>query len=224
MVYYRKMKLIFYKFKANLFQVFHPRNLLWHLLAIILTYVLVISGFDWKYFATFNGGALQTFLFSAAVLGGLVPIFLPVVLYVMGKLKKNAMYLQVAYMTAQAGILGWFVSSLYKTFTGRIQPPLRVLDLVDISRSFQFGFFRHGIFWGWPSSHTTVAFAVAVALFVAYPKNLTIRILSIVFAFYVGIGVSLSIHWFSDFVAGAILGTVIGVIVGKAFSLRPIGE
>ena len=34
---------------------------------------------------------------------------------------------------------------------------------------------------------------------------------------YVGIGVSLTIHWFSDFVAGVIFGSVIGIVVGKSF-------
>ncbi len=27
----------------------------------------------------------------------------------------------------------------------------------------------------------------------------------------------MTIHWFSDFVAGAILGSVVGVVVGKCF-------
>jgi membrane-associated phospholipid phosphatase len=33
----------------------------------------------------------------------------------------------------------------------------------------------------------------------------------------------MTIHWFSDFVAGAIFGSVIGVVVGKSFwlNLRP---
>jgi hypothetical protein len=34
-------------------------------------------------------------------------------------------------------------------------------------------------------------------------------LLAIGYALYVGIGVSMTIHWLSDFVAGAILGTVI---------------
>jgi len=38
-----------------------------------------------------------------------------------------------------------------------------------------------------------------------------------IYALYIGIGVSLSIHWFSEFVAGAIIGTVIGVTVGKFY-------
>lgn len=43
------MKSIFYKFKENLFEVFQGKNILWHLLAIVLTYFMVVSDFDWKY-------------------------------------------------------------------------------------------------------------------------------------------------------------------------------
>jgi membrane-associated phospholipid phosphatase len=41
---------------------------------------------------------------------------------------------------------------------------------------------------------------------------------AILYAFYVGLGVSMTIHWFSDFVAGAIIGSVIGAVVGNGFS------
>ncbi|MFA6301234.1 MAG: phosphatase PAP2 family protein [Candidatus Paceibacterota bacterium] len=211
------MRNIFYKFGRNFLGVFRGKNLLWHLLAIILTYFLVVSGFDWKYFVFFNGTTLQTILFSAAVLGGLLPILLPVLFYVVGRLKSNMMFQKTAYAIFQAAVLGSIISSIYKAFTGRLQPALHSSSLVDISHSFQFGFLNHGIFWGWPSSHTTIAFAVAVTLFVLYSKNIYMRIFAIVFALYIGIGVSMSIHWFSDFVAGAIIGSVIGYVVGKAF-------
>lgn len=211
------MKNIFYKFGKNFIDVFHGKNIFLHLLAVVLTYILVVSGFDWKYFIFFNGSTLQAVLFSAAVLGGLLPIILPIIFYIVGKLKDNIMFQNTAYAIFQAGVLGSIISSIYKTFTGRLQPVFHSASLVDISHSFQFGFFRHGIFWGWPSSHTTIAFAIAVTLFVLYPKNLTMRIFAIVFALYIGIGVSMSIHWFSDFVAGAIIGSVIGYVVGKSF-------
>ncbi|MEI8174681.1 MAG: phosphatase PAP2 family protein [bacterium] len=214
------MKNIFYKFKDNLFEVFRGKNILWHFLACALTYILVVSNFDWKYFLFFNGSNTQKVLFSAAVLGGLVPIILPITFYLVGKSKKSSILTNIACAVAQAGILGWFVSSLYKAFTGRIEPPLFSGSLIDISRDFNFGFFYHGIFWGWPSSHTAVAFAIAVTIFVLYPKNLIVRIIAIFSAFYIGIGVSMSIHWFSDFVAGAIIGSVIGFVVGKAFLNR----
>ena len=36
-------------------------------------------------------------------------------------------------------------------------------------------------------------------------------------AFYVGLAVSVTIHWVSEFAAGAIIGSVIGMTVGKSF-------
>jgi hypothetical protein len=40
---------------------------------------------------------------------------------------------------------------------------------------------------------------------------------ALLYACYVGLGVSMTIHWFSDFVAGAIIGSVVGEVVGKSF-------
>jgi membrane-associated phospholipid phosphatase len=214
------IKDIFYKFGENIARIFGWKRLFWHLLAILLTYISVVSGFDWWYYVSFHGAPYQFFLFPAVIIGGFLPILLPIVLYIIGKHEKKLILLNTAYAVAQSAILGSFVSSLYKAFTGRIQPPFHVVSLVDISRSFQFGFWEYGIFWGWPSSHTTIAFAVGVTLYVLYPKNWKVRFIAIFTAFYIGIGVSTSIHWFSDFVAGAILGTLIGYVVGKAFYKR----
>ena len=107
------------------------------------------------------------------------------------------------------------ISSAYKAITGRAHPA-HVVG-ADISHVFQFGFLRGGVFWGWPSSHTTIAFAMAVTVFTLFPKQRWLGMAAILYAFYVGIGVSMTIHWFSDFVAGAIIGSVIGVVVGKSF-------
>ena len=41
------------------------------------------------------------------------------------------------------------------------------------------------------------------------------------YAFYVGIGVSATIHWFSEFAAGGIFGTLVGVVVGKSMLAGP---
>jgi membrane-associated phospholipid phosphatase len=179
----------------------------------------VTSGFDWLYFESTRSAALNSVLFPAVFLGGILPIFVPLVVLAVGKIKKSATMVRAAWAVAQAEILGLLISSTYKAFTGRIQPP-HANSAVDTSREFMFGFFRHGVFWGWPSSHTTVAFAGAVTLAALYAKNKTIRYAAIAYAFYVGFGVSISIHWFSDFVAGAIIGTVIGIVVGKSFLER----
>lgn len=211
------MQALFYKFAKNVAGCFSKKNIVWHLLAVAFTAIVVISGFDWYYYLGTRNPWLQFFLFPAVIIGGLLPIILPIVIYVVGRIGKNTRTLHTAFALAQAGIIGSVVSSFYKALTGRIQPPFHSLGAVDISREFQFGFLRHGIFWGWPSSHTTIAFALAAALFVLYRNNRAIKILALLTAFYIGIGVSINIHWFSDFVAGMIIGSVIGITVGKSF-------
>ena len=229
------MKPLFYKFGKNIFDCFRGYNLIFQLLAILITYILVVSGFDWKYFSFFSVTGLPAILFSAAILGSLIPIIIPITVLMFGKIQKNFLLLNTGFALGQAVIIGYLISSFYKIFSGRIAPPLnhisdKIFDitplshlsssLLDRSKTFYFGFFRNGIFWGWPSSHTTIAFAMTFTLWMLFPKNKVIKILALFYALYIGLGVSMTIHWFSDFVAGAIIGTVIGIIAGKAFNER----
>ena len=204
-------------FIANIRACYSWWNIAWQLLAVALTAVIVVSGFDWWWFIHTRSSLLQDFLFPAAIIGGILPILLPIIFYIVGKVRKNMSAIRAAYAVAEAGIIGLLISSFYKVFTGRIPPPFRSQSLVDISRQFEFGILRGGAFWGWPSTHTTVAFAVAVTLFILYRKNRLIAYSALLAAFYIGIGVSTNIHWFSEFVAGAIIGSIIGVIVGSSF-------
>ena len=194
------------------------RMLLWHALAIVLTYILVMSGFDFRYFEATRGSALLSLTLPAAILGFFVPILAPVGLYVYGEVRNRVREKNAGIAMAQAGIIASLVAATYKAFTGRWQPEFYThLSTVDISRAFHFGFFEHGIFWGWPSSHTAVACAGSVALVMMYVKNMYARAALLLYALYIAVGVSVSIHWFSDAVAGAIIGSVIGYVVGKKF-------
>jgi membrane-associated phospholipid phosphatase len=42
---------------------------------------------------------------------------------------------------------------------------------MDSRHGFQFGFLKGGIFWGWPSGHTTVAFSMALCLTNVLPQE-----------------------------------------------------
>lgn len=202
------------------------RNLPWHLAAIALTYIIVASGFDWQYFLATRSSGLDRIFFPAVVIGGLVPIIVPICMLAIGWLRKRASgstaALNAGYALAQAAIIGSVISSAYKALTGRVQPDIHNV-ITDISGNFNFGLLKHGVFWGWPSSHTTIAFAMAFAFIYVYPKSASARQRAIarcgalLYAFYIGFGVSMSIHWFSEFAAGAIIGAVIGIVVGKAF-------
>jgi hypothetical protein len=200
---------------GNITGCFKGRMVLWHIIAILLTLLLVMSGCDWQYFLATRNPDLRGLMFPAVVLGMFLPVILPLLLIVSGSLAARPAITMTGWAVGQAGFIGWLVSSACKAVTGRIHPGHAAG--VDISHVFRFGFLRGGIFWGWPSSHATVAFAVAVALSTLPTRQRWLGLTAIACAFYVGIGVSVTIHWLSDFVAGAIIGTVVGVVVGKNF-------
>lgn len=216
------MQNFFYHIAKNFVCSFRGRNLWWHFSAVILTFVFVMFGFDQFYFESTRNASLQSLLFPAVILGGIFPVTAPFVLLMWGTIKKDLKLMNAAFAIGQAGFLGWIISSAYKIFTGRIPPQMfhdiaDNISTIDLSGGFHFGFLRGGVFWGWPSSHTTVAFSIALALCILYSQNKKIWYAALAYAWYVGLGVSISIHWFSDFMAGAIIGTVIGVVVGKSF-------
>jgi membrane-associated phospholipid phosphatase len=208
----------FYTLPRNILRSFWGRNLLWYILAIGSTLVIVRSGFDWIYFEATRPFAM--YLFSAVILGWRVPVIYPIVSYIVGSVRKDRRAVYSAYSTAQAVVIGLLISSFYKAFTGRPSPRHSVATLIDTSREFHFGFLRGGVFFGWPSSHTTVAFAMAAAVWKLYPSSNFMRFVALLYALYVGVGVSMTIHWFSDFFAGAIIGAAIGTTVGNVFEER----
>jgi membrane-associated phospholipid phosphatase len=197
----------------NLIGCFKGWKLVWHLVAILLTFILVMSGFDWRYFLATRSPELRSWMFPAVIIGGLLPFYLPLALLAAGYITRNAGTILTGWAVAEAELLGALIVIACKAFTGRAHPAHNVG--ADISHVFHFGFLRGGVFWGWPSSHTTIAFAMAVTVFTLYPKQRWLGLLAILYAFYIGIGVSMTIHWFSDFAAGAIVGSVIGTVVGK---------
>jgi membrane-associated phospholipid phosphatase len=209
------MKQFLVTLPRNLIGCFTGWRLVWHVIAILLTFILVMSGFDWRYSLATRNPALRSWMFPAVVIGGLLPLYLPLFLLALGAIARKARIILTGWAVGQAELLGALVAAAYKAFTGRAHPA-RVVG-ADISHVFRFGFLRGGVFWGWPSSHATLAFALAATVFTLCPKQRWPGLVAILYACYVGIGVSLTIHWFSDFVAGAIIGSVIGTVVGKSF-------
>ena len=215
------MKGLCYQLIENILGAFKGRNVFFHIAAVILTAVIVLSGFDWWYFTHAHGSAASVYLWPAVALGGIIPIFTPLGFFIGGKLRKSVSLMNTGYALGQSAFLGLLLSSVYKAFTGRVPPMHHMLaTAIDISHEFQFGFMRGGVFWGWPSSHTTVAFATMCTLMTLYPKRVGIRIAATCYALYVGFGVSMGIHWFSEFIAGMLIGSAIGISVGRSFLQR----
>lgn len=209
------MKPFFLTFPGNLVRCFMGKRILLHLSAILLTIISVRSGFDWYYYRCTRGQIFWEWMFPAAPIGFFAPFFAPLTLIITGFITGNMRISQTGWAVAQSAALGSLISSGYKAVTGR-EHPLHMAG-GDISAVFHFGWMRNGVFWGWPSSHTTIAFAMAVAVFTLFAKQRWLGIAALVYALYIGIGVSMTIHWFSDFAAGAIIGSAIGLTVGKSF-------
>jgi membrane-associated phospholipid phosphatase len=199
----------------NLMGCFTGWRIVWHVVAILLTLILVMSGFDWRWFLATRNPALRSWMWPAVGIGALLPLALPLVLLIVGFIIQNSRTILAGWAVGQAELLGVFVTVVYKAVTGRVHPAHSVG--ADISHVFRFGWMRGGVFWGWPSSHTAIAFAMAVTVFTLCPKRRWLGWVAILYAGYVGLGVSMTIHWFSDFAAGAIIGSVIGAVVGKGF-------
>ena len=181
----------------------------------------MISGLDRLYFSSFRDTPIFNFFFPAVVIGAFFPVLLPLIMLAFGTIRKNVGVINAAWALGQAAILGLMISWFYKVFTGRMHPPGFFIDTaIDLSHEFRLGFLRGGVFFGWPSSHTTVAFAMTVAFWTLYPNRPIVKYLMLIYAVYVGIGVSMSVHWFSDVVSGVIFGTIIGIVVGTSFRGR----
>ncbi len=210
------MRLFFSTLPRNVIECFKGRMLVWHLAAILVTAVLVLSGCDWEYFRSTRSPVLRSWSWPAVHIGGLVPIVLPLALLAIGGVARSAPTRLTGWAIAQAEVIGGIVAAGYKAITGRAHPARDVG--VDLSQVFRFGLLQGGVFWGWPSSHTTIAFAMAVTVFRLFPERKWLGYMAIAYAFYIGFGVSMTIHWFSDFIAGAVFGTVVGLAVATRFS------
>jgi hypothetical protein len=211
---------LFHNFGNNLLHSFTNSYGLYHISAIVSSYGLVEGGVDWWYYDKMRDNkSIGYTSFPSVLVGGLVPLAVPLYLYFKSNSNKDAELMYTSLALGQAVIISYITSSGYKAITGRDGP--RIFDdngkRSDYSKNFHFGFFENGIFDGWPSGHTTTAAAMAATLMELYPNNSTIETGAIIYAAYVGIGITTNIHWFSDFVAGTLIGYSIGKTVGQSF-------
>lgn len=200
-------------------QSFKGNTIFLHIGAWSVTAVCVLSGFDWWYYTVTRSEALWNILIPAGPIGFIIPLVVPVLLWALGKYRCDEKVQAVAFALAYAQIAAWLISSGYKGLTGRAHPPLGPLYVgPDISAVFNFGFLREGIFWGWPSSHTAVAFAGATALSSLFPR---FRTISYIYATYIGLGAGTCFHWISDALAGALIGTAAGKTATQISDTQP---
>jgi membrane-associated phospholipid phosphatase len=188
------------------------------MIAILVTAAMVFSGIDWYWYEATRSPHLLGVVIFAGLSGFLVPVFVPTGLLLFGSLESRA--LGRALLTSE--IVAFLLAAIYKAGTGRLQPNLA--NGIDISHAFQFGILKHGIFWGWPSSHTIVAFAGAVTFALVMDRK-WVRVPAIIYACAIGFGASIGFHWLSDVIAGALMGSAVAFVAHRESakaSFRPV--
>ena len=182
------------------------------MMAIVVTAAMVFSGVDWYWYEATRSPHLLGVVIFAGLSGFLVPVFVPAGLLMFGSFRNDAWYRALGQALLKSEIVALLISAIYKAGTGRLQPNLA--NGIDISHAFQFGILKHGIFWGWPSSHTIVAFAGA-ATFALVMHRKWVRVPAILYACAIGFGASIGFHWLSDVVAGALMGSAVAFVAHR---------
>jgi len=70
------MKQFLVTLPRNLVGCFKSRRIVWHVIAIVLAFILVTSGFDWRYFLATRSPTLRSWMFPAVLLGMMLPLAL----------------------------------------------------------------------------------------------------------------------------------------------------
>lgn len=196
-----------------------------HLAAILGSYGMVESGLDWEWYNfSYENKEVYDAGFVSVEAGAIIPFAVPAGMYIFGRFAKDSKLQVAGLAVAQSALISLGITSAYKAITARRPPEEEDFGQPDYSRDFKFGLFNRGVFEGWPSGHTTTAFAMSFTLMELYPENIWVQIGAITYASAIGLGVSTNIHWFSDAFAGALIGYSIGKTVGSGFHSLLTGE
>jgi membrane-associated phospholipid phosphatase len=200
----------------------------YHLAAIAATPLLIETGVDGKVHDSFK--ATDTAPFSPAVVGGwIAPVILVAPIYAYGKLKSDNKAVGASYALVQTSIITLTYISTLKALTGRHQPDNNSPHSSRRqSENFRFGFLNNGIDEGWPSGHLAITTALLTTLTHYYHEKLWLKWTMRATLAYMLLAVAGAehgqMHWFSDEVAGALMGYAIGSTVGTNMRASFDGE
>ena len=207
----------------NIGDSFRGNNLYLHLAGVASTILIVTTNTDYK---------VNKFFYEHQEFGNVaspitrIGFYLPFVvggsLYAYGKLKSDDEALGASFAVLQSSMIALAYNSLLKAITGRPHSdPANEKDMEGLSKTFRFGLLRGGVFWGWPSGHTSSTMAVVSSLTNYYPDKNWLKIAGYSLVAYMIYGVTSvhggRMHWFSDAVAAAFMSYAIGSTVGKFY-------
>jgi membrane-associated phospholipid phosphatase len=214
----------------NLEDIYGWPNLLFHASAVAVTPPMVYE-VDEPVQEYFQREDPLGNVFGPAMLwtGGLAPILLPSALYGFGLAGDHDELATAGAAAIQAVVVQFVVVTTLKWLTDRAGPypngdasseRWHSEFLRDSKDADDWNFDPFDVEGGlrWPSGHTASNVALVSALVAFYPDELWIALVGYPLALAIGIGmVEGDYHWLSDVVAGALMGHVIGWVVGKNF-------
>jgi len=200
-------------------------NALLHLSGIAGTFLIVRTGLDTdvhNFFA--RNRFMEGYSRPAVAAGTYFPALLGAGLFASGLAGGVPRLATAGSAVLQAAGLSAAAMVTLKALTGRPGPDPVVYEDDSASRFWRFGFLRGGTYNGWPSGHVMTNTAAISSLMAFYRDKTWVNIVGGISIGYMFLSVvshhRSAMHWFSDAVAGALMGVAIGTTVGREFRRR----
>jgi membrane-associated phospholipid phosphatase len=158
------------------------------------------------------------------MMGTFFPILVPGYMYFFS---DNRALNNTGAVAVQATAVAFLYNNILKAISAREHPDAE-LNSGERSRDFKWGFFRRGVFYGWPSGHSMTNAAMAMSI-ASYNRDKPLVVAGCaLYAGYIAtsmvLGAKGEAHWFSDAVAGTLMGASIGWYIGSVFYKEKVGE
>lgn len=184
------------------------------------TYLLSTNNVDLKvarFAARQNELAYGIAFTPGMAMGTFFPVLVPGYMYFLSKDKD---WNNTGAVAAQATAVAFLYDNILKAISGRAHP-VADSNTSALSKDFKWGFFKRGVFYGWPSGHSMTNAALAMSIASYNRDNPYVVAGCSLFAGYVAtsmvLGAKGEAHWFSDAVAGVLMGASVGWYIGNTF-------
>ena len=198
-----------------------------HLLGGALTYKFSMENNDLmvaRFAARQNELAYGIAFTPGMMMGTFFPVLVPGYLYF---ISDNKSLNNTGAVAVQATAVAFLYNNILKAISGRAHPDAED-NTGERSRDFKWGFGRRGVFYGWPSGHSMTNAAMAMSIASYNRDNLLVVAGCTLYMGYIAtsmvLGAKGEAHWFSDAVAGTLMGASIGWYIGSVFYKDKVGE
>ena len=199
---------------------------LFHATGSAATYYLSTNDYDLmvaRFAARQNTIAFSIAFTPGMAMGTVFPFLVPGYMYF---ISSNKVLNNTGAVAAQATAVAFLYNNILKAISGRAHPNAENNN-GELSRDFKWGFGKRGVFYGWPSGHSMTNASLAMSIASYNRDNPWIVAGCGLYASYVAtsmvLGAKGEAHWFSDAIAGTLMGASIGWYIGNTFYKEKTG-